>query len=98
MWNVSMLFWNILGAVVYLVAASHGWVIPAERDAGIHAVTGEPFVWFAAIAPVLALFLLTNLIWVIVISVRRQWKHSRMWFLGFPIWITAIIVDFAHHG
>ena len=44
-WSVVLLTANVVGAVIYVVAASHGgWVIPQERAAGVHSVTGEPIV------------------------------------------------------
>ena len=33
-WSVVLLGFNFIGAVVYVVAASDGWVIPQEREPG----------------------------------------------------------------
>jgi len=47
--------------------------------------------------PILAAFLLLNLIWGIVILVRKQWFNVRLWLLTIPIWMVAIGIDFYHH-
>ena len=44
-WGIVLLVLNFIGAVVYVVRASNGWVIPRERELGLHSVTGEPYIW-----------------------------------------------------
>jgi hypothetical protein len=56
-WGVVLLVLNFIGAIVYVVRASNGWVIPQERELGLHSVTGEPYVWAISIFPVCAIFL-----------------------------------------
>jgi hypothetical protein len=51
---------NVIGAIIYDVAASPSWAIPQERALGIYSVTGEPFVWFGAILPIVIAFLALN--------------------------------------
>jgi len=96
-WSVLLLAANIVGTVIYLVAASHGWVIPQEREAGLHSVTGEPYVWAAYVIPICAAFLVLNLTWGAVIIGRRQWQAGIFWLLTMPIWVVAVAIDFAHH-
>ena len=59
--SLIMVTANIIGAIVYVVKASAAWAIPQER--GLHSETGEPFVWFTAILPVIAVFALLNIFW-----------------------------------
>ena len=95
-WGVSLLVFNFIGAVVYVVRASNGWVIPQERELGIP-VTGEPFVWAMSIAPVCAVFLVLNLTWGAFILARKRWQSGIFWLLTIPIWLAALVLDFAHH-
>jgi hypothetical protein len=95
-WGVILLVLNFIGAVVYVVRASNGWVIPQERELGIP-VTGEPFVWAISIAPVCAVFLVLNLTWGAFILARKRWPSGIFWLLTIPIWLAALVLDFAHH-
>jgi len=72
-----------------------GWAIPEER--GMVPITGEPFVWFTGIWPIVAVFLALNLSWGAVILVRRQWASGRSWLFAALTWLFAIGIDFAHH-
>jgi hypothetical protein len=96
-WPIALVGMNAIGATVYVLLASSAWVIPQECDAGIRTITGEPFVWFAAIAPVIAIFFLLNLAWGIKILLRRQWNIGRMWLAAAAIWLVAVVIDFSHH-
>ncbi len=86
---------NVIGAIAYVAAASHGWRIPEEQ--GVVPVTGEPFVWFAGIFPIVAIFSLMNLAWGAVILARRQWQGGRLWLIAALVWLGAVLIDFAHH-
>jgi len=97
-WPVILLTLNVIGAIAYVHLASRGgWVIRQECDAGIRTITGEPFVWFSSIAPVIAIFFVLNLTWVIIILRHRQWIPGRMWLATAAIWLTAAYIDFSHH-
>lgn len=96
--NVLLLLANTVGAVIYLLRARNGWVIPQEEANGIHVITSEPMIWALSILPVCAVFLLVNVIWGGTIAVRRRWASGRMWLVSALVWVTAIIIDFAHHG
>lgn len=63
-WSIVLLVLNFIGAAVYVVRASDGWVIPQERALGLHSVTGEPYIWALSVFPVCAVFLVLNLTWV----------------------------------
>jgi len=93
--NVVLLVLNVIGAFVYVARASLSWAIPQEM--GEVPVTGEPFVWAAAVLPVVAVFLLLNLTWGALILAHRQWRSGRLWLLTPLIWLAAIVIDFAHH-
>jgi hypothetical protein len=88
---------NAVGAILYVLAASHGgWAIPEERAAGIYATTGEPFIWARNIFPIVAVFLVINITWTIMLA-RRKWKGGGFWLLAAVLWLGALAVDFAHH-
>jgi hypothetical protein len=71
---VTLFLSNVIGAVVYVIRASMGgWVDPRTGPAS---VSGEPFIWFLAILPVVVFFFALNLAWMIVI-VRRRWRVAR---------------------
>lgn len=93
--SVGLLIANIAGVCVYVARASLGWTIPEER--GLHAVTGEPFIWFLAILPVVAVFAVINLVWAYLIITSRQWRLGLLWLLTAVIWLIGIAIDFAHH-
>ena len=96
-WSVVLLVLNFIGAVAYVVAASNGWVIPEERELGLHSVTGEPYVWALSVFPVCAVFLVLNLTWGAFILARKRWQSGIFWLLTIPIWLAAVVIDFAHH-
>jgi hypothetical protein len=93
---LALLLLNVIGAFAYLIRASSAWAIPQERAAGIHSITGEPFVWFLAILPIVAFFIVLNVVWGAVI-VRRQWQAISFWLLTALVWLGAVAIDFAHH-
>jgi hypothetical protein len=93
---LALLLLNVIGALAYLIRASTAWAIPQEREAGIHSITGEPFVWFLAILPIVAFFLVLNVVWGAVI-VRRKWQAVSFWLLTALVWLGAVAIDFAHH-
>jgi hypothetical protein len=94
---LALFLLNLIGAIAYLAGASFAWAIPQEREAGVHSITGEPFVWFAAIFPIVAFFCVLNLVWGAIILARRQWRGGRLWVLAALVWLGATIIDFAHH-
>ena len=96
-WSVILLAANFIGAFIYVIAASQAWVIPQEREAGLHSVTGEPFVWAGFVIPIWAVFFLLNLTWGAFIIARRQWQSGIFWLLTIPVWVVAVAIDFTHH-
>lgn len=92
-WSVALVLTNLIGAVIYLFASSHGWVDPRTPDV----VTGEPFIWAMAVFPIWGFFILLNLTWGTFVVVRKQWRSGRVWLLTIPIWAVAAAIDFAHH-
>jgi hypothetical protein len=95
--HVTLLALNLTAAVIYLHRASYGWRIPQEQELGLDSITAEPYIWFAAVLPVVAIFLVLNLAWGVLILRNRQWRSGRLWLVAALIWIVAIAVDFAHH-
>jgi hypothetical protein len=96
-WSVALLVLNFIGAAVYVVAASNGWVIQQERELGLHSTTGEPFIWVLSIFPVCAVFFVLNLTWGGFILARKRRQGGIFWLLTIPIWLAAVVIDFAHH-
>jgi hypothetical protein len=94
-WSVVLLVLNFIGAVIYVFSASNGWRIPQER--GVVPVSGEPFVWFIAVAPVCAVFIVLNLTWGAFILARKRWRSGIFCLSIIPIWLIAVAIDFAHH-
>jgi hypothetical protein len=93
--SITLLALNAIGAVAYVFRASPSWAIPEER--GLHSITGEPFIWFIGVLPVVAIFFVLNLAWGALIVARRQWRSGRFWLLAAVVWLIAVLVDFAHH-
>ena len=95
--SIALLAANVIGAILYVFVASRGgWAIPAERAAGIYTTTGEPFIWLSNILPIVAIFLVINVAWAIILA-RRQWNGGRFWLLAAAVWLAAVVIDFAHH-
>lgn len=93
--SLTLLALNVIGACVYVLRASPSWAIPEEH--GLIPITGEPFVWFAGILPVVVVFFALNSVWGALILARRHWLGGRFWLLAVVFWLAAILVDFAHH-
>lgn len=74
--SLALLLLNVIGALAYLIRASSPRMLPQEREAGIHSITGEPFVWLLAILPIVAFFLLLNVIWGAVIRVTNRFGFA----------------------
>lgn len=95
--SIAFLIANVAGAILYVFAASRGgWAISQERAAGINTTTSEPFIWFLSVVPVVGVFVVVNVAWSIILS-RRHWSGHRYWLLAAVVWLTAIVIDFAHH-
>jgi hypothetical protein len=94
--SMALLGLNLVGATLYVFAASRGgWAISQERAAGIHTTTGEPFIWFLSILPIVASFVVINVAWGVVILSRR--RGSLFFLLAAVVWLGAVVIDFAHH-
>jgi hypothetical protein len=88
---------NVIGALTYVRAVEPSWVIPEERAAGIHTVTGEPIVWAGAILPFIIGFGLLDAFWGVCLLILKKRRSSYFWLAAAVIWIIAIVIDFAHH-
>ena len=95
--DLTLLIVNIIGAIIYLYAASPSWAIPEERAQGIHSVAGEPVVWAVRALPILTGFGFLDLLWGAYICVRRKWRSSYLWLSTAAIWLIATRIDIAHH-
>jgi hypothetical protein len=94
-WNLVLLALDIVGAIIYVLAASHSWAIPQEH--GAVPVSGEPFVWALFVIPIYAVFGLVNVSWGAYILFKRRWQSGYFWLMAAAVWLIAIVVDFAHH-
>jgi hypothetical protein len=92
------LAYNLAGSAAYVFAASRGgWRIPAEQAAGIDTLTGEPFIWFLNVAPIILLFLVMNLAVAAYMRRRPSGVSGWIWMLVVMTWSIAVFIDFAHH-
>jgi hypothetical protein len=57
---------------------------------------GRPIIWFLNILPIVAIFLVINVAWAVILA-RRQWNGGRFWLLAAVVWLAAVVIDFAHH-
>jgi hypothetical protein len=78
---------NILGIIAYLYLSSSAWVPLQEPTGG----PGDAIVWMLTAFPVIAACSLFNVIWIIVIVVKRKkhWKPVVVWLLCVSAWYTA---------
>ena len=60
-------------------------------------VAGEAAVWFVAIMPVVALFVVLNVAWTSLIIVFRQRRQRFFLVMTAVIWLIGIGIDYAHH-
>jgi accessory gene regulator protein AgrB len=95
--SLTLFIANLIGAIVYVYAASPSWAIPEERAHGVHSVTGEPFIWAARALPIFVSFSLLDFLWGAYICIRREWQSGYIWLATFIIWLIAVWFDFAHH-
>lgn len=95
---VALVVANLAGLTAYLWWASHAWAIPAERAAGLVAVTGEPFVWALGVLPLWAAFGAVNVIWAIVVLLPPpRWRQAGAVLAVSIAWAVAVVIDFAYH-
>src|SRR5580658_10119181 len=92
--DITFMACNAVGIVLYLVLASRGWRIPQEH--GMIPVTGEPFVWVLAV-PVLAVFLLADIVWGRLLLHDRNPKRRLWWLVIGAVWLLAVGIDFSRH-
>ena len=93
--DITFMAANAVGIVLYLVRASLSWRIPREH--GVVPVTGEPFVWFLAVVPVLAVFLLADIVWGGLLLRNRESRRWLCWLITAAVWLLAIGIDFSRH-
>jgi len=93
--GLILLIANMIGTIICLVRTSPSWAIPQEH--GLVPITGEPFVWFAGVVPVVTVFLPLNLTWGAHILLSRKWRNGYFWLLSAAVWFVAVWIDFAHH-
>jgi len=92
--DVVLTIANAIGIAIYLALASRGGRIPQEH--GLIPVTGEPFVWVLAL-PLLGVFLLTNTVWAVMLTRRKEWKGMQWCLAAAAVWVLAIGIDFSRH-
>lgn len=93
---------NVVAVVIYLIAASVGWVEPEVADVP-GAAGGGALVWFLLAVPVVLLSLLGNLGCLVLTIIHRyrkgQWRFFWWaWFAVLALWCMAVAFDFSRHG
>lgn len=66
---------NIFGILLYLYYASRIWASPGEE--GLPGGPGDPIIWTLSAFPVLVIFFLTNMAWLLLII--NQWRRNKDW-------------------
>lgn len=92
--SLYALSFGILGSLFYLKLASAGWRIPSEGSQV--PVSGEPFVWAAAL-PILMLVVLLNVVWGVWILVKRPARGKAVFAASLLVMVGSVVLDFAHH-
>jgi hypothetical protein len=92
--DITFMAANAVGIVLYLRLASRGWRIPQEQ--GMVPIAGEPFVWALAL-PVLGVFFLADVVWVVLLLRDRESKRGLWWLVTAAVWLLAIGMDFSRH-
>jgi hypothetical protein len=97
-WGVA----NLVGMLVFLKwSASCCWIEPELKDVP-GASGGAAFVWALGPLPVLAAFVVADLVWAVVLEIKTP--PQRRWYaLAAPAmvlvgWLTVFIFDGVHHG
>jgi len=93
--SVVLLIANIVGVFVLVSRASLGWV--THEDHQLHAITGEPFIWFMSIFPVVVSFVVVNVARTWLIIARGQRRQRLFSLLTAAAWLIGIGIDYAHH-
>ncbi|NYT39151.1 hypothetical protein HZY97_00140 [Sphingomonas sp. R-74633] len=98
---LAWLLVNLAGIGAFLALASQYWAEPQITDPS-DPIIGEAIGWFLATAPILLLFGLANMIWLII-SLRgeplhRWWRPILLLALVYGCWQAGWLFDNAHHG
>ena len=93
---------NFFAVVVYLTAASAGWV-EREIENFPGAAGGGAIVWFIFAVPVFLLSLLGNFGCFLMALIHRrrtgQWRFFWWgWLAVVGLWLAAVAYDFSRHG
>jgi hypothetical protein len=108
LWTFSRTFstgWglaNVVGMIVFLKwSASCCWIEPELKDVP-GASGGEAFVWALGPLPILAVFVLSDLVWGMVAEVKAP-PDRRLRVLAAPLlmlvgWVAVFVFDGLHHG
>jgi len=92
---------NIIAVVIYLCAASSGWVEREVEDIP-GASGGGTLTWFIFAVPVFLLSLVINF-GCVVRSLIHRYRTGKWYFfwgawIALPIWALAVAYDFSRHG
>ena len=91
-------FWllvNIIGLPLYLYFAS--WIWAPHFEEGLLGGPGDPMIWGSTAFPVLAVCALADLLWLVLILVRRHWSPKWpalvLWVLVVACWYAGLAYD-----
>ncbi|MCS0585186.1 hypothetical protein NX784_26740 [Massilia pinisoli] len=93
---------NFFAVVLYLAAASSGWVEP-ELESIPGASGGGAMVWFLLAVPIFLLSFLGNVVSLVFAVIRRFrtgcWNIAWWaWPAVLGLWVLAVAFDFSRHG
>ena len=98
--NRYVLLANICGIILYIFFASKTWVVPGE--AGLNMGSSEPIIWVLLALPILIVFGITDLIWLVVVIVKSRqsnnWQPLWVVILSFFVWVGAFSFDVFRHS
>jgi hypothetical protein len=88
---------NLSGMTIYLSCASVLWVLPGEEH--LPGGPGDAFYWAFVLVPILASFLVLDVVTFVVILVRRGGERRRSalfaWVAVLVLWVVTVAYD--HH-
>ncbi len=87
---------NVVGMAAYLKLASALWVLPGEE--GTPGGPGDAFYWLFLLVPVLAVFLLFNLVALFFVVRRSRASGSTVpltvWLTVAALWVATVAFDY----
>lgn len=99
--TLAFLAANAGGIIAFPLSASRFWIEPEVADVP-GANVENAFGWIVFAAPILILFVLGNLVWIIkqmpVAGLTHRLHYAALSLAVLPAWSAAYLFDNVHHG